>query len=264
MELQEQAWTWEQMENFFYVSKEEKTDVVWECRISELGDPETLQTLLELYGEGIKATTKDVTVMYLSGWFGYLCGAMHFLSSVDWMITSENIKLQLYKHQRGMMLISFVVHSEALVKEREKVWVEEFYEQNMKPAFIQMQTMSTNNHLLHMWYQATHSLYWITDRMKHSNLPKHYVMQFEENVEMFKKVTPASCMGVGSAKHPYAKELIFIDNPWDLNDPMPLKPSCCLAYQTEGGHLCFTCPKMKKSERQEKFNKVLAEHSTTS
>ncbi|WP_404449719.1 (2Fe-2S)-binding protein [Sutcliffiella horikoshii] len=246
------------------MTNQEKADVVWECRISELEDPEILQKLLNIYGEGIKATTKDVTVMYLAGWFGYLCGAMHFLSSDRRKVTAENIKLQLYKNHRGTMLISFAVHSEGVVKKDEKEWVEGFYEEIMKPAFKQMQSMSTIKNILHMWYQVTHSLYWISDRMKHSCLSERYVWQYKKNVEMFKEVTPSFCMGVMTEKHPYAKKLIFIDNPWDLNDPMPLKPSCCLAYQTEGGHLCYTCPRMKKSERLEKFNKVLAEHSTTS
>ncbi|UAL48923.1 (2Fe-2S)-binding protein [Sutcliffiella horikoshii] len=264
MELQGRAWTWEQMESFFYMTNQEKADVVWECRIRELAQPNILQNLLDLYGEGIKATTKDVTVMYLAGWFGYLCGGMHFLSSDGWEATAENIKLQLYKNQRGTKLISFVVDSENLVEKGDRKWVEEFYEKMMKPTFLQMQATSTNNTLLQMWYQATHSLYWISDRMKHSCLSERYVWQYEKTLEMFKEVTPSSCMGVMTEKHPYAKKLIFIDNPWDLNDPMPLKPSCCLAYQTEGGHLCFTCPRMKKSERLEKFNKVLAEHSTMS
>ncbi|NLP53103.1 (2Fe-2S)-binding protein [Bacillus sp. RO1] len=263
MELKKQWWTWDQMTCFFYMSNQEKVDVVWECRISELGDPEILQKLLDIYGEGIKATTKDVTVMYLAGWFGYLCGSMHFLSSDGWKVTPENIKLQLYKNQRGTILISFVVHSEDIDEKGDREWVEEFYKDIMNPVYKQMHSKSDSNHLLHMWYQATHSLYWISDRMKHSSLPEKYKLQYEKNVEKFKGGNPLSCMGMNTAKHPYAKKLIFIDNPWDLNDPMPLKPSCCLAYQTEGGHLCYTCPRMKKSERQEKFDKVLAEHSTT-
>ena len=264
MELQERSWTWEQIENFFYMTNREKANVVWECRISELTKPIILKNLLDIYGEGIKATTKDVTVMYLAGWFGYLCGGMHFLSSDGWEVTGESIKLQLYKNKRGTMLISFVVHSEDLDEKWDRKWVEGFYEENMKPVFTQMQSMSINNNLLHMWYQATHSLYWISDRMKHSCLSQRYVSQYEKNLEMFKEVTPSSCMGVMTRKHPYAKKLIFIDNPWNLSDPMPLKPSCCLANQTEGGHLCYTCPRMKKSERLKKHNKVLAEHSTTS
>lgn len=264
MELQNKSWTWEQMENFFYMTNQEKEEVVWECRIRELVKPEILQKLLDIYGEGIKATTKDVTVMYLAGWFGYLCGAMHFLSSDGWKVTSESIKLQLYKNQRGTMLISFVVHSEDLDNKEDKQWVQKFYEEHMKPVFMQMESMSTNNNLLHMWYQATHSLYWITDRMKQSCLEERNVAQYKKTLEMFQKATPSSCMGVMTEKHPYAKKLIFIDNPWDLHDPMPLKPSCCLAYQTDGGHLCYTCPRMKKSERLEKFNKILAEHSTKS
>lgn len=262
MERQKQGWTWEQMENFFYVSNEEKADVVWECRISELSDSEILQKLLNIYGAGIKATTKDVTIMYLAGWFGYLCGAMHFLSSDGWKVYAGNIKLQLYKNQRGTMLISFIIQSEDLVEKGSSEWVEDFYKVNMKHVYMLLQAMSTNNNLLHMWYQATHSLYWISDRMKHSGLLDRYVRQYEKNLEMFKKATPSSCMGVLTEKHPYAKKLIFIENPWDIHDPMPLKPSCCLAYQTEGGNLCYTCPRMKKSERLEKFNKVLAEHST--
>jgi hypothetical protein len=263
MELQEQGWTWQQMETFFYMSSQEKTNVVWDCRISELVRPDILHKLLDIYGEGINATTKDVTVMYLAGWFGYLCGGMHFLSSGGWKVTPENIQLQLYKNKRGTMLISFVIHPENLVSQGDREWLVEVYEEILKPSHKHMQAMSTNNNLLHMWYQATHSLYWISDRMKHSSLPERYVIQYEKNLEMFKKVTPSSCMGVMTEKHPYAKELIFIDNPWNLNDPMPIKPSCCLAYQTEGGHLCYTCPRMKKSERQEKFNKVIAQHSTT-
>ncbi|NMH73151.1 (2Fe-2S)-binding protein [Bacillus sp. RO2] len=264
MELQAQGWTWEQMENFFYMTNQEKVDAVWECRIRELVYSDILQKLMDIYGEEIKATTKDVTVMYLAGWFGYLCGSMHFLSSDGWKITTENIKLQLYKNQRGTMLISFVIHSKDIVEKGDIEWVEEFYKDIMNPVYKQMHSRSDSNHLLHMWYQATHSLYWISDRMKHSSLPERYKLQYEKNVGKFKNGNPSSCMGMNTTKHPYAKKLIFIDNPWNLNDPMPIKPSCCLAYQTEGGHLCYTCPRMKKSERQEKFDKVLAEHPTTS
>ncbi|KPB04176.1 (2Fe-2S)-binding protein [Bacillus sp. CHD6a] len=263
MKPQEQEWTWEHMENFFYMSNQEKADILWNCRITELEDPAILQKLIDIYGEGIKATTKDVTMMYLAGWFGYLCGAMHFLSADGCEINPDNIQLQVYKNHRGTMVISFYVNSEEIVETRDREWVEKFYKVIMNPVYKQMHCLSDSNNLLHMWYQATHSLYWISDRMKHSNLLERYILQYEKTVEMFKNVNPSTCMGVNTKKHPYAKEFIFIDNPWNLNDPLPLKPSCCLAYQTEGGHLCYTCPRMKKSERQEKFDKVLAEHSTT-
>ncbi|KMJ58391.1 hypothetical protein AB685_10880 [Bacillus sp. LL01] len=263
MEYKEQTWTWTQMEKFFYISNQEMKNVVWECRISELVNPKILQELLDIYGVGIKATTKDVTIMYLAGWFGYLCGAIHFLSSDGWRVLPENIKLQIYESQRGTMMISFVLLSEKLDRQGDREWVVEFYEEIMTPVYKQMQCMSNNNSILQMWYQAAHSLYWISDRMKYSNLPGRSVLQYKKNLEIFQEETPSSCLGVMTAKHPYAKKLIFIDNPWDLDDPMPLKPSCCLAYQTEGGHLCYTCPRMKKSERQDNFNKVLAQHSTT-
>lgn len=261
MGLKEQMWTWDQMENFFYMTNQEKADVVWECRISDLAHPEMLQKLLDIYGNGIKATTKDVTVMYLAGWFGYLCGAMHFLSSDGWKVTPENIKLQLYKNQRGGMLISFLVLCEDLIVQDNNKWVVEFYEKDMTPILKQMKGMS-NNKLLQMWYQVTHSLYWITDRMKGSCLSLQSKNQYGNMMKMFMDECPSSFLGVSTKEHPYAKRLIFIDNPWNLEEPMPLKPSCCLAYQTEGGHLCYTCPRMKKSERQSKFDSVVEKHST--
>jgi hypothetical protein len=259
----EQTWTWKQMESFFYMSNVEMENVVWECRISDLIQEVKMKELMAVYGLGIKAKGQNVTGMYLAGWFGYLCGGMHFLSCSEFSVSSENIKLQVYERENGGMLISFVTKDVGMKQVSGGEWVNLIYQNQLTPIYQLISTISDNN-LLHMWYQAAHSLYWIKHRMQCSDLFPNTLSNYEKVMDSFIQNTNPGLFGVQSSTHPYAKKLIFIDNPWDLDAPMPLKPSCCLAYNTDGGHYCYTCPKMKREVREEKFKKVLLQHSATS
>ncbi|QFT88615.1 hypothetical protein FIU87_08170 [Bacillus sp. THAF10] len=262
--MDNRKWDWKQMEHYFYISKENKANLVWECSLTDIINEDNLHKLITLYGEGIRADNHSVTSMYLAGWFGYLCGWMHFLQSQSQYIQPSYITVQLYRTAKGTMLLSFTINEKHLVPLTNANVLFSFYESVMTPLYIKMSEQFDTN-LQHMWYQATHSLYWISHRMIHSTKPLNQktFVSYEQALETFKNDALPELFGASTKKNPYTKKLIFIDNPWDIQDPLPLKPSCCLAYQTKGGHFCYTCPKMKKTEREKKFHEVMEKHTTT-
>ncbi|WP_078381157.1 hypothetical protein [Sutcliffiella halmapala] len=247
-------WTWEQLEHFFYLSNNEKENVVFQCSLKELLSEIALHELLFIYGKGIQAENKEATAMYLAGWLGYLCGAMHFFSNVGKQVEAENITVQVYKKANNHLAISFYIKVEDII-DRKNDWIQAFYQLQITPIYQAFSRLTKNN-LLHMWYQATHSFYWMKHRINHSILSREIVERYERELQIFIEKTSPNLFGL--TLHPYRKKFIFVENPWDLNDPMPIKPSCCLAYQTEAGHCCFTCPRMKKEERSSIFQRVIA------
>ncbi|MDF2715738.1 MAG: (2Fe-2S)-binding protein, partial [Paenibacillus sp.] len=56
----------------------------------------------------------------------------------------------------------------------------------------------------------------------------------------------------GRNKNPLDVKIRWIE---DLKDPckqLRMKNVCCQYYRTEGGYYCYTCPRIKESEREER------------
>ena len=234
---------WEELKHVFYVTNCWEDRVVYQCSLKELiEDEEKRLAFLNIYGNGIKATTPKATVMYMAGWLGYLCAGVQYFFSQKKKIAFDNIHIQLYVTRKNKYWISFIVEEDSLVLSDnwEAQLFESAFSEIAKPLLMEL-SKATNIPAMHLWGQVVHSYYWVEHRIRKDIEITYELASYLRLLDMIMNISSPSTFGL--KVNPFLKPFVFVDNPWDNSDPLPVKPSCCLAFQTEDGHKCYTCPR---------------------
>ena len=231
---------WEELKHIFYVTNSWEDQVVYHCTLKEfIEDEKKRLLLLDTYGNGMKATTPKATVMYMAGWLGYLCAGIQYFFSQKKIMNLDNIHIQLYITRKNKFWISFLVEEDFDDEWNEQLF-ESVFNEIAKPLLTEF-SKATNIPAMHLWGQVVHSYYWVQHRIR-----KDIVMteEYASYLSLLNtKINTSSPSNFGLKVNPFLKPFVFVDNPWDNSDPLPIKPSCCLAFQTEDGHKCYTCPR---------------------
>lgn len=246
-------WNWDIMKEVYYATNKKVPNALFECTLSDLLKIEDRQQLLSIYGNGIGALRKNVTVMYLAGWFGYLGGALHHLFIDGKELNFKAPLLQVLQTEKSCW-ISFCISDASIVPATKDLSY--VYTKWMAPIMLEL-AKEINSPILPLWYQYYHSFYWIKHRLKRTNMEITQKNKYIDALNQFEKTSPVHLFQTKT--HPFQKPFIFVDNPWELSDPLPLKPSCCLAFDAKrgNGHKCYTCPRMKKEIREQKKEQIL-------
>ncbi|MDZ5473582.1 (2Fe-2S)-binding protein [Bacillus sp. 31A1R] len=241
---------WDVMLETFYISNRNQQHNLMDFSLPELLTKEVSSEFLNIYGQGIKATNQNVTALYIAGWLGYLWGGLHYLYTHDRKIEVNDIRIQVYQKPKNKCWINFYFEEYKVAAHSDLgTEAEGFCRQYLTPIMTELADVTTES-LLNLWHQVYHSLYWVEHRIKRVSISKELEESFLKGIEKLLKDTHPSLFNLKI--HPFQKKLKFVDNPWDKSDPLPLKPSCCLAYQTEDQHKCYTCPRMKPEVREAK------------
>lgn len=243
------VFNWDFMEHAFYISNKEQKDIVFQCSIYDLLHDQIRIDYLVTYGQGIRATNDQVTVMYTAGWLGYLCGGIHFFNMLQKKPGNNDPHLQVFRTSKGKYWISFYIDEDKIEILEEDEPIGDLYKSYITPIMSKL-SREVGLPLIQLWYQFYHSLYWVKHRIQHSVLDSLVKERFACAIQDFQWNSSPVLFELN--KHPLQKPFHFVDNPWDMEDPLPLKPSCCLAHQAEDRHTCYTCPRMDPEIREAK------------
>ncbi|WP_405113488.1 (2Fe-2S)-binding protein [Paenibacillus sp. FSL K6-1217] len=71
--------------------------------------------------------------------------------------------------------------------------------------------------------------------------------RMEEDYAYLKEELPAAVFGM--PRNPFQVKVRRIESLTDPQQTVQMRNRCCMYYRTEGGRLCYTCPRMKEEER---------------
>ncbi|MFC5649597.1 (2Fe-2S)-binding protein [Paenibacillus solisilvae] len=240
-------------------------EVIQAYTFDELLDLEQVRSFLTLYAGLIKATELSPAATYFVSYLRGLTTAVQSLMSLenaamDWSLSNWSLLLVA---KDGYTNLKFrPVNSEitdAAPNNRDE-WrnriLADFYGKTIQPL-IRTLAQEANLSQNQLWATMPTSLYYykesvITRAEVDSPVYKQIISDYEYLVnEMDGNV-------FGLTRNPLKVKIKMVDNPYNPGEQMPLKSSCCLAYLTEGRNYCYTCPKMTKTERAEKYEAIRA------
>lgn len=249
----------------FYLSDQDEPQKIYEANLHHLiHDEKELKNFFALYGKGIKAKGNDVVAAYFSSWFGYVCAGVQYIATyyhTKLALSLEDITVQLFPHpQYKDYWIHFKIRKLASISQNETneelVSLDDFI-QNIATPVIKVFAVKGNLRPQHLWSQVINAVFWSKKKWVENEERQNVKDKIEHEFNEFLAL-PSRYFDLN--KNPFTLKLTTIDNPWNPEQPLWLKPSCCLAYRTESkpGY-CYTCPRMKESEREERKLKILAE-----
>ncbi|GGI44059.1 hypothetical protein GCM10008018_05210 [Paenibacillus marchantiophytorum] len=221
-----------------------------------------MQEVLRAYTPLMKALEPAAAGTYFIGRLGALNGAMQYMVSHDTLLdlSPELWTLQIFQHDKGYIEFRFVLSEIRLLagpsEGQRSAWREErltqWYDTHIRPI-IEATSVAAVIDITHLWKLFPTRLRYQIDHWKEETASEALIQRYEEDWTFVSK--ELSGQAFRRNRNPFDVKFIMIDYPGTPGEPdkqIRMKSACCMYYRTEGGNYCYTCPRMKPGERDER------------
>ncbi|MDQ0060679.1 ferric iron reductase protein FhuF [Paenibacillus harenae] len=244
----------------FNLAVHDKPSILFSCDATELLNEYKMKQVLERYTPLVKGKDISVGEIYMAGWFrGPMLGMLYMLSAWNRTLdlSLENIQFQVheavYQDRKyvscGLKLKNADWISGPEDEEEQETWITQslgdYFAHTVRPIYETIERAGTLKSSM-LWGQLPTSLAYGYDRLMDSDECESVKRKAEGNFKLAKELDPAL---FGRSKNPLAVPFRMTESLQDPNKQVRMKSSCCLYYLVDGGYYCFTCPRMKESER---------------
>ncbi|MZQ84872.1 hypothetical protein GQF01_22435 [Paenibacillus sp. 5J-6] len=235
---------------------------------SRLSTEAGMRELISAYSPLMKALEPAAACVYFMSRLGVLNMAMHGMVLKDELIdlAPELWTLQIYMHKQGYAEFRYVLHDirklegpregerSAWRKERLSHW----YGTHIRPI-VEAASSAADMDITHLWKLFPTRMRYMFDRLKEQAGSEQEQQRIEEEWTFVSKELSGQVFG--RAGNPLNVKFIYLDYPGAPGEPdsqLRMKSGCCMFYCTEGGSYCYTCPRLKPSEREERKVQIRA------
>lgn len=225
---------------------------------ADLLRPEVVRQVLDTYVPLLKADGLDTVGAIFGSTFGsFAQGYQAALSLWNRRLPAalDQVTLQLVS-MGTYYKISFVIGTDCAAgpqagAERD-AWVTaslgEFYNETILPIFRSIEAVSGMN-IGHLWGQMpTYSNYYV-DYLLGTLDDETAKIRLLADYELLKQLNPAL---LDRAKNPFTAKPRYIQDLRDCDKQVRMKNVCCMYYKTGAKEYCYSCPKLKESDREAK------------
>lgn len=247
----------------FDLTTTKREQVVFSCPASDLLDAGKMKRLLDMYTPMVKGKDQSVGEVYMTGWFrGPMLGLIYMLAVGNQAVnlSLDNLTVQLFKacyNNKEYYRCEFLIHRTELENGPEdpqhyEQWAQEkmgcFYEFTVRPVLESIAAAGTLKAGM-LWSQLPTSLEYGHELLMKSDASDTAKQRAERINGLIKSLDGER---FGRTKNPLDVKFRMTESMDDSNKQVRMKYACCLYYLVEDGYYCFTCPRMKESEREER------------
>lgn len=246
----------------FGVTTEFHSDPLFAIAGSRLMTECGIQELISAYAPLMKALEPAAAGAYFIGRLSSLNLAMHYMLTQDELIdlAPELWTLQIYRHEKGYIEFRYALHEirplEGPKDGERSAWREErlshWYGTHLRPI-VETTAQAVDMDLTHLWKLFPSRLRYMFDHLKEKAASEQEKLRIEDEWMFVSKVLDGQVFG--RSRNPLDVKFIYLDYPGAPGEPdsqLRMKTACCMFHRTEGGYYCYTCPRMKPVEREER------------
>ncbi|NUU77052.1 hypothetical protein [Paenibacillus xylanilyticus] len=261
-------YTW--LQQYGRITTEASMESVYEMPMAALRQPEKAREMLEVYNKHLQAESiRSAAVYFMHSVRGLMLGVHYMTALCDtWVdLSLENMNLQLeVKDGRAAFCFQLVDGTEyphpspVCPTDTTKIsWrtdvLTSYYREQLRPLIEGVASAGDAN-LGQMWSQLASMLRWYKTTALQMNIEE---AEREAVIEGYEHVIAMPADLLGLKKNVLSFKPVEIDNPHQPGETMLMKPVCCLHHQVYGGqNYCYSCPKLSKAERQERYDAIVA------
>ncbi|CDN43480.1 (2Fe-2S)-binding protein [Paenibacillus sp. P22] len=228
----------------------------------ELARPDTASRFLELYAGLLPSTSIQPSATYFCSWARSLTSAVH------WLLASRGGCLSVAPQDWTVVLakpgayasISFMPSSATLVTVEgdgsaidPQTVMDRLYGELIAPIFRTFADVSgvRQNDL---WRLMATNLNYTKATLLADSPAENEFMSLESDFRYVLTEMPGEKVGLD--RNPLAIPMRYVDNPYKPGEQSMMRASCCLAYMTDFAKYCYTCPRLKSSERDRMIQEI--------
>jgi ferric iron reductase protein FhuF len=251
-------WDVRLLEQSFSVVTEEKPNALWTASAADMVRPETMSSFLALYRSRLKSED-GTAATYFFGYFRSVAFALQYgLSVYDRALdlSLDRLTIQLVP-DNGYDRFWFVVRplEDEIAPDApssREAWLGSaltvFYRDTVRPLVRTLHSL-TGMSETQLWGQFPTLFQYYADMYRENAAMQPHLAAFEEDYAFLRHgLDPMEAFG--RARNPFDVKPRYTESLTDPAKQTLLKSSCCLFYCTEGGDYCYSCPRLKESERE--------------
>ncbi|WP_226002575.1 hypothetical protein [Paenibacillus sp. BJ-4] len=260
---------YDQLEQLAKIVTDTPEDAVYSGPVAEWLEPEKARSVLEYYGELLRAEDLLTSAVYLVNQLRGLVFAQHFMVSLCERrldLSISNLRFHICYEGKSPSISLQVIDPTELDNTRQdeeehsseqaQQALRDFYSLHLRPILEALASVGGVS-MGQMWGQFPLTLLYFKDRVQPTLTDPLDVKRFEQDFDYVTRELEGEVFG--RKRNPYTVRLVELDNPYRPGENTYMKPSCCQYYKTGGGQrYCYACPRMSASEREERRREVLA------
>ncbi|KRE83727.1 hypothetical protein ASG89_11415 [Paenibacillus sp. Soil766] len=225
-----------------------------------------MQELLAAYAPLMKALEPAAAGAYLISRLGSLNAAMQYMVTHDELVDLSPAlwSLQMYRSEKGFIEFRIVLQelrklsgpSCGLRSEWREEHLSRWYAGTIRPI-VEAIAAAAEMDIMHLWKIVPMRLRFIFGQWKETNTSEEWHARYEEDHVFV--TTELQGEVFGRLRNPLFVKVVNLDYPGKPGEPdtkIKMKTACCMYYRTEGGQYCYTCPRMKPQEREERKERL--------
>lgn len=242
---------------------EPRENTVYRCLATDLLKEENMKSLLAFYTPLVKGKEQSVGEAYMTSWFrGPMLGLLYILSAWNKTpnLSLNNLTVEVYsdtyndfKYYRcGFLLHEFELEEGPEQPIERNEWAKEklsqYFEYTIRPVFESIAKVGSLGVAM-LWGQLPTSLQYGYDTLMNSDQSDQLKQQVTINFESVKLLEAEI---FGRKRNPFDVKVRLTESMDNPDRQIKLKNACCMYYLVEDGSYCFSCPRIKESEREER------------
>ncbi|WP_020615158.1 (2Fe-2S)-binding protein [Paenibacillus daejeonensis] len=250
-------------EHFFLVDQHDEHETLYAEEATSLQQPEAMTTFLAKYAASIKASELDVAAAYLSSFCsGMLVSTLYSLSAWNRSLSLplEELTIKITQQGEYSQIRTVVQEFGGLegpnASEDRTQWVRSqlttLIQETLRPI-VESAAQASGLNPGFLWGQMPTRVGFYVERLlgdpAHSSindrLSKDYAVLLDLGPDVF-----------GRNRNPMVVKPRYIEDYREPGKQLKMKNVCCLYHKTDGGDYCYSCPKLKESERSVKAEKL--------
>ena len=241
----------------------QRTDALFTIPAASLLDREQLTAFLEFYRKQIKGRDLQVAATYFASSWRVICAVLHYALAAapgKFRFSLDQLTVQIVMVNQ-FPWVYYVMNAESgeawpLRKHRgvEELELTAFYSEVLRPVFERLAAVS-GLPVTQLWGQLPLGVQYYVHALASQVESAEQRSRLLDKYELGKQLPGES---FGLKRNPYLIKEIKLDDPYRPGEKTTMKPTCCLAYRTEGDHgYCYGCPKLSKTEREAKRQSIV-------
>ncbi|NIK78422.1 ferric iron reductase protein FhuF [Paenibacillus castaneae] len=237
--------------------------VVYRCAAIDLLNESKMKHLLALYTPLVKGKEQAVGEAYMTGWFrGPTMGLLYALSAWNKSInlSLHNITIEIYKNSYndieyyscGFLLSNVELEDGPQLPLDNSDWVTEklghYFQHTVRPIFESIAKVGSLK-IGMLWSQLPTSFEYSYELLLKSDKSDEVKLQTIRNYKLMKSLDGQR---FGRKNNPLDVKFRLTESMDCPDKQIRMKYTCCQYYLVEDGYYCFTCPKIRESEREER------------
>jgi ferric iron reductase protein FhuF len=234
-------------------------------RLRDLYEETHMQRFLDEYVAAIKGLEPSVGAMYLTSNLILFSSALHYMvacceNAIDFASEHFTAELVYIQGTYSYYTVRFCVNKAAAVpidtanreRQRNELFAQ-LYGHTIRPI-IELLHRLTGTPKLQMWGSFPQITYTYESLIAQEKDPIRK-QRLEADFQYTMKKMPPDAFG--TKRNPYHHTYRYVDNPLNPDAPYRMRPTCCMLYRTEGSESCYTCPRLKPKDREERKQQML-------